>query len=151
MTTFNVLLALHVLGVVWWIGGVAFVTAVALPSFMALTDDERIARIHQIETRFAWQARIAVLLVGITGVWMLELTGGLSRLHAAGSWWLDLMIGVWAAFAFMLFVAEPLRLPARFGLIRNRRKFLLVHVVLLTLGLITIFCGVIGVRGGFGM
>ena len=149
MTIFNVLLALHVLGVVWWIGGVAFVTCVALPSVHRLEVNERIGRIQQIEHRFAWQARVAVLVVGISGVWMLIITGGMARLHVANGWWLLLMIVVWGLFALMLFVAEPLHLPARIGLIRHRLAFLLLHVVLLTLGLVTIFFGVIGARGGF--
>lgn len=149
MTLFNILLALHLLAVVWWIGGVAFVTAVALPSFNRLADGERVARIHEIERRFAWQARVAVLVAGGSGLWMLILTGGIARLHAPGSGWLQLMIGVWALFAFMLFVAEPLRLPARAGLIHRRAAFLLIHAVLLALALLTVFCGVIGTRGGF--
>lgn len=149
MTTLNVLLGLHVLGVVWWIGGVAFITGVALPSMHRMDERERIGRIQQIEHRFAWQARVAVLLVGITGVWMLTLTGGTARLGVANGWWLDLMILVWALFALMLFVIEPLGLPARIGLIHHRVGFLLLHAVLLILGLAAIFCGVIGARGGF--
>jgi uncharacterized membrane protein len=149
MTTLNVLLGLHVLGVVWWIGGVAFITGVALPSMHRLNATERIDRIQQIEHRFAWQARVAVLAVGVTGVWMLMLSGGVARLNFAAGWWLDLMILVWALFALMLFVIEPLGLPARVGLIHHRVGFWLLHAVLLTLGLAAIFCGVIGARGGF--
>ncbi|MGH8272712.1 MAG: hypothetical protein ACRES9_00415 [Gammaproteobacteria bacterium] len=149
MNTYNILLALHVLGVVWWIGGVALVTCVLLPSVHRLPADERIARIKQFEHRFAMQARLAVLLVGITGFWMLALTGW-ARLGFAHGWWLDLMILVWALFALLLFVVEPLHLPARIGLMRKRNGFLLLHAVMLTLALAAIFCGVIGVRGGFG-
>ena len=149
MTILAVLAALHVLGVVWWIGGVAFITGVALPSMHRLDASERIERIQQIERRFAWQARVAVLMVGITGVWMLALSGGVARLNFADGWWLDLMILVWALFALMLFVVEPLGVLARIGLVRHRVGFLLLHAVLLTLGLAAIFCGVIGARGGF--
>ena len=134
----------------WWIGGVALVTCALLPSVHRLPDSERIERIKQFEQRFAWQARLAVLLVGITGIWMLALTGGFARLDFARGWWLDLMILVWALFALMLFVAEPLHLPARSGLLRKRNGFLMLHAVMLTLALGAIFCGVIGARGGFG-
>ncbi|HEU0277710.1 MAG TPA: hypothetical protein VFQ95_07820, partial [Rhodanobacteraceae bacterium] len=68
--TLNILLAIHVLAVVWWIGGVSMVTATLLPIFNRLPPDERIQRIKQLEHRFANQARVAVLLVGITGFWM---------------------------------------------------------------------------------
>lgn len=76
MATFNILLAIHVLSVVWWIGGVAMVTATLLPIFNRLPADERIQRIKQLEGRFANQARIAVLLAGITGFWMYAIVPG---------------------------------------------------------------------------
>jgi uncharacterized membrane protein len=149
MTTFNVLLAVHVLGVVWWVGGVAMVTAVLLPIFNRLLAQERIKRIKQLEDRFANQARVAVVLVGITGFWMLGLTGGFARLQFAHGWWIDLMLLVWVLFVVMLFVAEPLRLPAKLGLIHKPHAFLILHAVLLTLALAAIFCGVVGASGGF--
>lgn len=143
--TFDILLAIHVLGVVWWIGGVAMVTATLLPIFNRLPADERIQRIKQLEHRFANQARIAVLLVGITGFWMYSLLPP----PVVQTWWIGLMVLVWVLFVLLLFVAEPLRLPAKFGVIHKPRKFLVVHAVLLTLALAAIFCGVIGARGGF--
>ena len=143
--TFNILLAIHVLGVVWWIGGVAMVTATLLPLFNRLPADERIERIKQLEGRFANQARVAVLVVGITGFWMYTLLPA----PVVQTWWIGLMMLVWVLFAIMLFIAEPLRLPARLGVIHNPRKFLVMHAVLLTLALTAIFCGVIGARGGF--
>ncbi len=148
-TTFNILLAVHLLSVVWWIGGVAIVTAVLLPVFNRLPAPERIQRIKQFESRFAHQARIAVLLAGITGFWMLGLSGGLACLQFAHGWWIDLMLLVWVLFAVMLFVAEPLRLPAKVGVIQSPRKFLALHAVLLLLALAAVACGAIGARGGF--
>ena len=59
------------------------------------------------------------------------------------------MMLVWMLFVVMLFVAEPLRLPAKVGLIQKPRAFLLLHAVLLTLALVAIACGVVGSRGGF--
>jgi len=53
--------ALHVLGVVLWIGGVAFVTTVLLPSVRRMkSPEERVAFFESIEGRFAWQARGAI-------------------------------------------------------------------------------------------
>ncbi|HLI18739.1 MAG TPA: hypothetical protein VKV22_10790 [Rhodanobacteraceae bacterium] len=149
MTTFNILLAIHVLSVVWWIGGVFTVTTSLLPMFNRLPQLERIQRIQQFEGRFANQARIAVLLAGITGCWMLGISGGFARLQLAFGWWIDLMLLVWVLFALMLFVAEPLRLPAKTGLIQKPGKFLALHAALLALALAAIFCGAIGARGGF--
>lgn len=147
MTLFHILLALHVLGVVWWIGGVAMVTAVLLPMYNRLPDDQRLERIQALERRFANQARVAVVLVGVSGFWLLAMSGGLARL--AQAWWINLMIVVWLAFTVMLFVAEPLGLPKRLGLIRSRRGFWWVHLLLLCLALAAIVGGVVGSRGGF--
>lgn len=145
MRTFNILLAIHVLGVVWWVGGVAMVTATLLPIFNRLPADERIQRIKQLEGRFANQARIAVLAVGITGFWMYAIVPD----AIAHTWWVGLMMLVWVLFTVMLFIAEPLRLPAKLGVIHSPRKFLVIHAVLLTLALAAIVGGVIGSRGGF--
>lgn len=145
MTLFDILLAIHVLGVVWWVGGVAMVTAVLLPMFNRLPSDERIQRIKQLEARFANQARLAVALVGITGFWMYGLLPG----AIVQSWWIGLMMLVWFLFVLMLFVAEPLHLPAKVGLIHKPGAFLALHAVLLTLALAAVFGGVVGARGGF--
>ncbi len=128
MTTFNLLLAVHLLGIVWWIGGVAMVTGILLPAFERLSDDAHGRRIRVVEHRFARQARIAVLVVGASGVWMLVLSGGLARLASARSWWLDLMILVWVLFTALLFVAEPLG-PRRIGLPLNRFGFFSLHAI----------------------
>ena len=63
--------ALHDLAVVIWIGGVSMVTTIALPAVRRgdLDGDWRRA-FDAIEHRFAWQARIAVVIVGLTGFYM---------------------------------------------------------------------------------
>jgi uncharacterized membrane protein len=61
--------ALHVLSVVLWIGGVGFVTTVLLRSVRRLkAPHERIGFFDAVERRFAWQARIWTVLVGLTGL-----------------------------------------------------------------------------------
>lgn len=145
MALFNILLAIHVLSVVWWIGGVFTVTASLLPLFNRLPVDERSQWIKRFEGRFANQARIAVLLAGISGFWMYALLPG----AITHTWWIGLMLLVWVLFAIMLFVAEPLRVPAKLGVIRSPRAFLALHAVLLALALAAIAGGVIGTRGGF--
>jgi uncharacterized membrane protein len=57
-------LALHVLSVVLWIGGVAMVTTVLLPMVQRFKSaQERMDFFFAIERRFAWQARATSLLV----------------------------------------------------------------------------------------
>jgi len=145
MAMFNILLAIHVLSVVWWLGGVFTVTASLLPLFNRLPADERVQWIERFEGRFANQARVAVLLAGISGFWMYALLPG----EITHTWWIGLMLLVWVLFAIVLYVAEPLHLPAKLGVIQNPRKFLALHAVLLALALAAIAGGVIGARGGF--
>ena len=58
MGDFYLARALHVLGVVLWIGGVAFVTLVLLPALRrSVAADERVAMFDRIEGAFATQAR----------------------------------------------------------------------------------------------
>src|SRR6516165_12470673 len=64
--------ALHVAPVVFWIGGVAFVTTVLLPAVRRFkAPKERIDFFDQIEQRFAWQARISAAIAGLTEFYML--------------------------------------------------------------------------------
>ncbi|HEU0198682.1 MAG TPA: hypothetical protein VFQ88_15895, partial [Nevskiaceae bacterium] len=85
----------------------------------------------------------------ISGGYMLAHAGGLARLTFAQGWWIDLMMFVWVLFALMLFVIEPLGLPAKLGLMQKARRFWAMHAMLLTLGMLAIACGVVGARGGF--
>ena len=63
--------ALHVLGVVLWIGGVAFVTTVLLPAVRDLQSPaERVAFFETAERRFGNQARVTTALTGLSGLYM---------------------------------------------------------------------------------
>jgi uncharacterized membrane protein len=96
--------ALHVLFVVLWIGGVAFVTTVLLPAVRGLkAPRERMELVDQIERRFANQARISTIVVGLTGVYMLYRFGMWDRFLFAAYWWLHAMVAVWLIFTAMLF------------------------------------------------
>lgn len=143
--------AVHVLGVIWWVGGVAMVTASILPALKnaGLADDERLRIFRTIRGRFVWQARAAVLLVGVSGAYLLAYLGGFTRLRMGlAGWWIDLMVLTWAVFALILFVLEPLGLMRRTGIARKPRAFFLMHVFLLTLALVTAGSGVIWAHGG---
>jgi uncharacterized membrane protein len=107
--------ALHVLAVVVWIGGVALITMVALPAIRRgdLGADWP-AAFQALERRFSLYAKIAVLVAGASGlymVWRLNLWG---RFHDPFYWWMHAMTVVWLLFAFILFIAEPLVAHRRF-------------------------------------
>ena len=146
--------ALHVLAVVIWIGGFSMATTVALP---AVRDgdlgEERLQAFQAIEHRFVWQARIAIIVVGLTGfymTWQLDLW---DRFYLAAFWWMHAMICLWLLFAFVLFLAEPLILHRHFirwATARPQVAFAWLHRahwVLLVLSVITILGAVAGSQG----
>jgi uncharacterized membrane protein len=148
-----VLLAVHIVSVVLWIGGLAFVTTVVLPALVRLPVDQRIPAFLEIERRFGLQARVLVLVAGASGAEMLM------RMHLVGllgnvrGLWLDDMIGFWTFFVILLFVLEPMVLHRR---LRERgtrhgeatRVMLLRgHMILLMLALVVITAAVLGAHG----
>lgn len=146
--------AVHVVAIIFWIGGVGFVTLVLMPALRATEPPEaRLNRFQQFEQRFAWQARLWVLLAGASGLWLVTRGDMWSRFADASFWWMHLMVALWALFALMLFVIEPLHLrrslavssrpAADFG------RMLRLHQVLLLIGIITIFGAVGGAHGLF--
>lgn len=146
--------ALHILGVVLWIGGVAFVTTVLLPSVRRLKSPaERVAFFEAIEGRFAWQARVTTLLVGATGFHLVHAWNLWDRFASASYWWMHAMVAVWAIFTVMLFVAEPLFLHRWFRERAQRdpegtfHRIERLHWVLLTISLVTVVGAVAGAHG----
>ncbi len=146
--------ALHVLAVVIWIGGVSMATTVVLPAVRRGQLGEDWLRAFQaIEHRFVWQARSAIILVGLTGFYMCWRLDLWSRFHTAGFWWMHAMLGVWFLFAVMLFVAEPLIAHHYFrgwATLHRAAAFAWVsriHWLLLILSALTIVGAVAGSRG----
>jgi uncharacterized membrane protein len=146
--------ALHVLGVVLWIGGVGFVTTVLLPAVRRMKDPaERVAFFEAIEGRFAWQARATTLLVGVSGFYITEAWNVWDRFLDPGYWWMHAMVAVWLAFTIMLFVAEPLflhRWLVNAAESRPETIFRIIqrlHWVLLAISLVTVVGAAAGSHG----
>ena len=109
MNEIAIALAIHVLAVVIWIGGVAMVTTVVLPLIRhAGTAAERLALFEAVEQRFIWQARIAALLVAASGFDLVDRLELWDRFRSIDFWWLQAMVGLWLIFTLILFVGEPL-------------------------------------------
>jgi len=106
---------LHVLGVVLWIGGVAFVTVVLLPAVKRLRAPmERVELFEKVEAAFARQARVTTLVTGLSGIYLVHSLGAWDRFADLYFWWMHAMVLVWALFTLILFVLEPLWLHRRF-------------------------------------
>jgi uncharacterized membrane protein len=154
MTDFVIARCVHVLAIVLWIGGVAMVTTVLLPTLRrSEAPDRRFARFHALEARFASQARWTTALAGASGFYMTWRLDAWDRFAGAGAWWMHAMVLVWAVFSLMLFVLEPLFLDRFLNRLATRRPeqtYRLVerlHWVLLTLSLATVAGAVAGSHG----
>lgn len=146
--------AVHVGGVVLWIGGVAFVTLVLIPALRRMTTPgQRMMLFEELEGRFALQARITTLITGISGLYMLEYLDGWSRYQQPEFWWMHLMTFIWAIFTLVLFVLEPLFLHRWFheqALRDSEKTFARVHrmhKILLTLSMVAVLGAVMGSHG----
>jgi len=154
MDDVTIALAIHVLAVVLWIGGVAMVTTVLLPAVRRFKSaEERIAFFETIERRFAWQSRGTTLLAGASGFYMMYRMNLWSEFLTVEYWWLGAMVAVWFLFTLMLFVIEPLVLDRWFEA-RARQapestfaRLQRFHWVLLMLSLVTILGAVAGSHG----
>lgn len=157
MERLALLRTLHVLGVVLWIGGVAFVTTVLLPALRRLPEDaDPVEWFERIEGRFARQARVVTAVTGLSGFGMLYEMGAWARYLRPEFWWLHAMTFVWLLFTLILFVLEPLVLHRR---LRERARtdpagvlslLQRAHWLLLALSLITVAGAVSGSHGWLG-
>ena len=146
--------ALHVLAVVVWIGGVWMVTTVVLPAVRGRElGDEPLRALLAIERRFAWYARIAVIVVGASGFYMAGRLHLWPRFQFAQFWWMHAMVGVWLIFVLILFVIEPLashyHRASQDPAVASRQLAQLYrgHLVLLLLAVITVLGAVAGSHG----
>lgn len=154
MTDVVIARVLHVLAVVIWIGGVSMATTVVLPAVSrGDLGEKRLPAFQAIERRFVWQARAAILVVGLSGFYMAWRLDLWQRFRMAEFWWMHAMVCVWLLFAFVLFVAEPFILHRHFGRLASARpevafaRLHRAHWVLLLLSAVTIAGAVAGSQG----
>lgn len=144
--------ALHVLALVHWIGGVAFVTLVVLPLARSRSATDAMSLFDSVERRFAAQVRVSISLAGAAGLWMTYRMDLWERFADPRYWWMSAMLGLWLVFMLMVFVLEPL-LHARFEQLARRdpastlRRMARLHLVLLTFAALTLLGAVAGAHG----
>jgi len=143
----------HVIGVVLWIGGVAFIATVLLPALRSMPEPGKsLALFGAVEGRFKFQARIVTLITGLSGFFMLAWLHAWNRYLDPSFWWVHMMTFIWLVFTLVLFVIEPLLM--RRGIHRQAnsdpgKALRVVHRmlwILLGLSLITILGAVAGVH-----
>ena len=156
MNDLTIARAIHILSIVIWMGGVAFVTLALIPAIRSTTfKSEQITIFNAVENRFAAIARIAVLLAGFSGFYMVFKLDAWDRFYQAQYFWMHAMVLVWLMFVIALFVIEPFFLKDHGRAVKNGhdignlRKTHIVHTLILILSLITIFVSVLGAHGFF--
>lgn len=145
---------IHILGVVFWIGGVAMITTVLLPITNKIKNtEEKIEFFEKIENRFANQARFTILITGLSGFYMVHVLDAWSRFTEMRFWWMHAMVLVWLIFMLMLYILEPLILHRRVKTKAERDPNKMVkiiqrtHWILLGLSLIAVVGATAGSHG----
>ncbi len=99
-------LIIHVLSIVIWIGGVAFVTMIVFPMIQRTQSSlEQVMMFQGVEHRFSKIAKWMILISGLTGIYMLH-EKGFPFLTTSSSIHVWLMILVWAFYASLIFFLE---------------------------------------------
>jgi len=141
MDDFTLARVVHVIAVLMWIGGVAFVTTVVMPAIRRdHAAEARLTAFHRFEGSFAPQAQVWVALAGLSGLWIVWRADLWARFASADFWWMTAMLLVWLVFATMLFVLEPLflhrRMLASTTPAADFRRMEIMHRVLLLASLV---------------
>ncbi|RSU70356.1 hypothetical protein [Sphingobium yanoikuyae] len=152
MDDFTLARVVHVVAILFWIGGVAFVTTVLMPSIRrSVPPAERLASFHRVEQGFAWQARLWVGIAGVSGLWMIHRADLWDRFADPHFWWMHAMVAVWLVFASMLYLIEPLFLHRRMETssqpARDFARMERMHRVLLLASLVTTVGAMAGAHG----
>lgn len=148
--------AFHVLAIVHWIGGMAFVTLVVLPAARDTADPrEGLALFESVEGRFSPQVRLSVPLAGLSGFYMAERLDAWPRFLDPAQWWLGAMVLLWLLFMTVLFVVEPAIGPRLLEAGRSDPEGLLrcvarVHWLLLGASAVVAGGAVLGAHGLLG-
>ena len=146
------LVYLHVLSVVIWIGGVAFVTAIVFPVLGRMEDSiAKVSFFIGFEKRFQLLAKILVIIVGATVILLFLQRGAFASLTGDATALLGYKFFIWLFYLVLLFGAEK-RLMAtlvspKMTLEKAFKRMSVFHWVVLILSLIAIVSGIRLVRG----
>jgi len=135
-------LSIHIISVVIWIGGVAFVTMVTFPMILRMDKSlEMVMMFQGTEHRFGKIAKVMVILAGLSGFYLIYEKG-----TSFGVW---VMIIVWSFYAALLFGLEKMIFKKLFGQpsgdMDTKKVFNILqtfHWVVLGLSIIAIIAGV---------
>ncbi|NIO03877.1 MAG: hypothetical protein GTN74_04490 [Proteobacteria bacterium] len=142
----------HVLSIVVWIGGVAFVTAIVFPTLGSMEDSmAKVNFFMGFERRFQFLAKICVVIAGASGVLLFWQRGAFAALTSDEAFLLGYKFVIWLTFVVLLFGAEQrfmkILISEKTAPEKALRRLSIFHWVVLILSLIAIVFGIRLVRG----
>lgn len=130
------------------------VTTVLIPAVKKMkSKEEQIDTFEKIEGKFAIQAKVATVITGLSGFYMLHYMHAWDRYLDLRFWWIHAMTLVWLIFTVILFILEPYVLHKLFRKYAERnpgKTFRIMHAahwVLLILSVLTIIGAMAGSHG----
>ncbi len=144
----TILLIIHVICVIIWIGGVAFVTTVIFPMMYKTEGSlEKALLFQRVEHRFAGMVRWLIAVVGVTGFWILSVKYGFGILLQARGIGVVIMIAAWALYTTVLLSERRIfgkifADPEKIDMDRALRMINAMHWVLLTISFSAVAAGV---------
>jgi uncharacterized membrane protein len=143
-----ILLIIHVICVIIWIGGVAFVTTVIFPMMYKTEGSlEKALLFQRVEHRFAGLVRWLIAVVGMTGFWILSAKYGFAVLLQRRGLGIVIMIAAWALYTTVLLserrvFGKIFADPEKIDMDRALRMINAMHWVLLTISFSAVAAGV---------
>lgn len=145
---------IHLIFIVIWIGGLAFITINVFPALIKTPDPlEKAIQFQRIEHKFAPLARIYMVIVGLSGFYMTYSMGWQGLLFTKAGLPLTIMVVVWVFWFIMLFGLEPLVIKKMLQRMKNNDpdldidkifiKMNKMHWVLLAVSLFTVIMGAV--------
>ncbi|HET7317544.1 MAG TPA: hypothetical protein VFK23_00265 [Nitrospirota bacterium] len=150
----TILLIIHVICVIAWIGGVTFVTTVVFPMMYRTEGSLEKALLFQgVEHRFAGIVKWLIGIVGITGFWLLFAKYGFAILAQPRAIGVVIMIFAWALYTTILLMERKIfgRIfadPEKIDMNKALRMINVMHWFLLTISYSAVAGGVWFGHGG---
>ena len=150
----TILLIIHVICVIVWIGGVAFVTTVIFPMMYRTEGSLEKALLFQgVEHRFAGIVKWLIGVVGFTGFWLLFAKYGFAILAQPKAAGLVIMIFAWALYTTILLLERKIfgkifADPEKIDMNKALRMINVMHWFLLTISFSAVAGGVWFGHGG---
>jgi hypothetical protein len=144
----------HIVSMVFWLGAIFFLVEGLIPSLAKREpDDRRLAAFAPLWDAFVAKTRVSVAVAGLSGLYLVWRLDAWARFAEARYWWMHVMLAVWAAYALVIYLWEPLRfrklLAAGLGAgdLKPLTVATHVHQAFLGLALLTLLAAVFGSHG----